>query len=211
MKVLLIGLLVQASFQSSLPERVEISPASATLKVGESVNFSAKAFDADDSRMTGLETRWHIAASSIATIDQNGVVHGLSPGSAMVVAVMGGRPGYAEITVEKGGDAKLVVSVPVSSILSGTSVPIKIGFNGASPRGRIRFRSDNVTVATVDQSGWIHAKNPGFIHSDGSNGWRHGFHRPGGRRESCVFLPDCTKSVYRETRRCCAFSCSGIR
>ncbi len=161
MKVLLIALLVQASFQSSLPERVEISPASATLKVGESVNFSAKAFDADDSRMTGLETRWHIAASSIATMDQNGVVHGLSPGSAMVVAVMGGKPGYAEITVEKGGDAKLVVSVPVSSILSGTSVPIKIGFNGASPGGRIRFQSNNVTVATVDQSGWIHAKNPG--------------------------------------------------
>ncbi len=162
MQLLLIGLLIQASFQSPLPERVEILPGSASLKVGETANFSAEAYDADDAVITGLETRWHIAESSIATIDENGTVRGLASGSAVVVAIMGGKPGYAEITVEKGGDTtQLVASVPVSPILSGTSVPIEVRLNGSIPERRIRFLSSNVTVATVDRDGRIHAKSPG--------------------------------------------------
>ena len=161
MKLLLIGLLVQVSFQSPLPERVEISPGSASLKVGETVNFSAIAYDADDDAITGLEPRWHIAESGVATIDESGTVRGLAPGSAVVVAIVGGKPGYAEVTVERGDGAQLVASVPVSPILSGTSVPIEVGVNGSIPEGRIRFLSSNVTVATVDRDGRIHAKSPG--------------------------------------------------
>lgn len=161
MQLFLIGLLVQVSFQSPLPERVEISPGSASLKVGETANFSAKAYDADDEAVTGLETRWHIAESSVATIDESGAVRGLAPGSAVVVAIMGGKPGYAEITVERGGSTQLVASVPVSPILSGTSVPIEVMVNGSIPEDRIRFLSSNVAVATVDRDGRIHARSPG--------------------------------------------------
>ncbi len=161
MQLLLIGLLLQASFQSALPERVEISPGSASLEVGETTRFSAQAYDADNEVITGLETRWHIAESSIATINESGEVRGLAPGSAVVVAIMGGKPGYAEITIVEGGGTELVASVPVSPIFSGTSMPINVKLNGSIPEGRIRFLSSNVAVATVDRDGRIHAKTPG--------------------------------------------------
>ncbi len=161
MKLLLIGIFLQVSMQASVPERVEILPGSASFKVGETVKFSAEAYDAGNAVLTGFVPRWHIAESSIAKIDENGVVQGLASGSAVVVAIMGGKPGYAEITIEKGASTQLVASVPVSPIRSGTSVPVEVRLNGSIPEGRIRFRSSNVAVATVDRSGHIHAKRPG--------------------------------------------------
>ena len=161
MLFLLVGLLLQVSPQVVTPERIEVVPRSASIVVGETITFSAKAYDADDAEISGLETRWHIAESAIATVDETGEVQALAPGRAVVVAVLGGVPGYAEVMVEKSSKMYLTASLPVASVLSGTSVPINVMLNGSPPEGRIRFRSSNVAVATVGRDGRVHAKSPG--------------------------------------------------
>ncbi len=162
MLLLLVGILLQAPSRFAPPERIEILPQSASLEVGETVNFSARAYDADGDEIFGLEPRWHIPESAFAKVNQNGEVKGLAPGRAVIVAVLGGTPGYAEITVEKSARMNLVASLPASAILSGTSMPIEVMLNGVHSGGRIRFRSSNVAVATVGRDGYVHARSPGM-------------------------------------------------
>ncbi len=157
MFLLLIGLLLQVS----PPDRVEISPESVSLAVGETLAFSAQAYSSDGAIITGLVPRWHIAESSMATVDESGIVQALSPGRVVLVAVMGGKPGYAQITVTESSSPLLTAALPVSTVLSGTSVPIEVKINGMPPQDRIRFTSSNNAVATVDRDGNLHAKSPG--------------------------------------------------
>ena len=154
----LFGLLLQVSSV----EHVTITPRSATIEIGDTLAFSAEAYDANGVAIVGPEPSWHIAESKVATIDTVGFVRALSPGRAVVVAVLGGKPGYAEILIEKKED-HLVASIPVSTVLTGTSVPIKVRLNGLIPQRRIRFKSSDRSVATVGRDGRIHAQNPGSV------------------------------------------------
>jgi len=161
MLLLFAALLLQVIPQSTSPDRVHISPESVSVEVNETIQFSAEAYDADGAIIPGLGARWHIAESGIATVDENGMVRALAPGRAVIVAVSGGKPGYAEITVEENSAVHLSVSLPNSLILSGTSMSMKVRLNGLPPEGRIRYRSDNIAVVTVDQDGRVHAQSPG--------------------------------------------------
>ncbi len=161
MLLLFIGLLFQVNLSVESPEHVKILPSSTSLQVGETISFSAEAYTDEGRMIPNLSPRWHITDYAIATVDQTGVVRAVGPGRAIVVAVMSGKPGYAEITVEQGDDARLVADLPVSPLLSGTSVPIKVTMNGLNPERRIRYKSNNINVATVDRNGYVHAKNPG--------------------------------------------------
>ena len=145
----------------SPPDRVEIHLNLLLWQSEETLDFSAQAYGSDDVVITGLVPRWHIAESSMATVDKSGTVQALSPGSAVLVAVMGGKPGYAQVTITESESISLTAALPVSTVLSGTSVPIEVSVNGLPPQDRTRFSSSNNSVATVDRDGILHAKNPG--------------------------------------------------
>lgn len=158
----LIGFLLQVGFQVSPPEYVTVIPGSVTMETGDTLAFSVKAYDGEGAVMTGLEPRWHIAESDVAVIDTDGVVRARSPGRAVVVAVMGGKPGYAEILIEP-SESHIVASVPVSEVLAGTSVPIRVTSGGLILHQPIRFKSSDRFVATVGRDGRIHAQRPGSV------------------------------------------------
>lgn len=69
---------------------VTISPMSTTVKVGSTVTFTAKAFDASGNQIPSAVFQWSCSASSIATIDSNGNVTGVSPGTVSITASSGG-------------------------------------------------------------------------------------------------------------------------
>lgn len=161
MVLILLGMFMQLNTGSELPDKVEISPKTASIEVGDTFIFSAIAYDQDDQVVAGLSPRWHIAESSIATVNEFGIVEAHSPGTAILVVVLGGKPGYAEITVEKNREANLVASLPAPFILSHTSMPIKATLDGQAIEGRIRYKSNDVSVARVTKQGYIHAQSPG--------------------------------------------------
>ena len=161
MFLIFLGLILQVNHQVGLPDRTEIFPSSATLKVGQTMQFSAKAYDKDNRERSDFSPRWHLAESSIALVDKSGAVKAIAPGRVVLVVVMGGEPGYAEITVEKSSEVYLHASMPSSVILSQTSMPIHVTANGSIPEDRIRYKSRHHAIAKVDKDGRVHGKRPG--------------------------------------------------
>jgi len=161
MVLIIFCLFIQFNPELETPDQVEILPESVSTEVGETFQFSANAYDTDGTIITGLTPKWHIAESDIATVDEFGVIETHSSGTALLVVVIGGKPGYAEIEVKKKRETHLVASLPAPFIYSQTSMAIKVTVDGELPEGRIRFKSNNTAVATVDKVGRIHAQIPG--------------------------------------------------
>jgi uncharacterized protein (TIGR03437 family) len=66
--------------------RVEVSPPSATISAGAGQQFTARAFDAGNNEVPGVLFSWQSSATSVATIDQNGLASGSSAGATEIRA-----------------------------------------------------------------------------------------------------------------------------
>ncbi len=85
-----------------------VTPALATLAVGDTLRLTAIALDANGHRVAGAEFEWTSSDPSIARVDDSGLVRGVDPGSATVTATSGGEAAMAEITVPNPDRAALV-------------------------------------------------------------------------------------------------------
>jgi hypothetical protein len=79
---------------------VSVSPTSATLAVGESVQLSATAKDVNGSPVDGSAVTWTTSNSAVASVSSSGVVKALASGSSTVMATIQGVEGKTNITVE---------------------------------------------------------------------------------------------------------------
>jgi uncharacterized protein (TIGR03437 family) len=66
--------------------RVEVAPQSATIGVGASQQFTAKAFDANGQELSGVTFTWATSDANVATIDANGLATGRAAGTCEVSA-----------------------------------------------------------------------------------------------------------------------------
>lgn len=80
---------------------VAVTPATATINVGSSQQFTAKGTFSDGSTagITGQVT-WSSSSAAVATIASNGVASGVSAGTATVTATLNGVSGTAILTVQ---------------------------------------------------------------------------------------------------------------
>ena len=78
---------------------VEVSPPSATIEVGATVQLAATPKDAGGSPLTGCGVTWSSDASGIASVSASGLVSGVSTGGATISATSGLVTGVAGITV----------------------------------------------------------------------------------------------------------------
>ena len=163
MKLLVIlGLFVQAA----TPDRVEIVPASIRLEPGESHAFKAVAYTADGDQLEGASARWHVPDRGVIGVDQDGVVTAFEAGTIRLVAVINGKPGYAEVTVVPPPAAGLRASLPVPAVLDGTTVPITLFVYDRNGRrtipSRVKYRSSDRGIVDVDQRGRVTGLAPGM-------------------------------------------------
>lgn len=87
---------------SSLPVTlVRIQPASVDVWLGAAVLLIAEPLDAAGSIVSGLPVIWSSANTSIATVNANGMVTGVAPGTVLVTATVAGLTGYAIVTVRR--------------------------------------------------------------------------------------------------------------
>jgi uncharacterized protein YjdB len=81
---------------------VTVSPQSATIKRGDTKQYSAVAFDASGKALSGRTFIWTSSDPTVATVDQNGLVKGISEGKNVVItATSEGISGSAVVTVNK--------------------------------------------------------------------------------------------------------------
>ncbi len=74
---------------------VEVAPPSAVVPEGGSVQFTASVLDLSGKVLAGRAVTWRSNAPSIATVDQDGMVQGVSFGTAAITASAGGEVGSA--------------------------------------------------------------------------------------------------------------------
>ena len=89
---------------------VTVSPASASLAVGATQQFTATLKDAAGNTLTGRPVTWASSAAAVATVSASGLATGLVAGPATISASSGGITGSATLTVTaaSGGGTVLI-------------------------------------------------------------------------------------------------------
>jgi uncharacterized protein (TIGR03437 family) len=70
--------------------RINIKPAAASIITGAQQPFVAHAFDVSGKELSGVIFRWQSSATSVATIEQNGIASGISEGMTEIRAIARG-------------------------------------------------------------------------------------------------------------------------
>ena len=100
-----------------------------------------------------LSTTWQSSATSIATVDNAGVVHGIAPGTATITASVNGQSGSTVLTVGPGPILTVSSATPAANALNvGIDGSIKITFSepinaATATASNIRLATGGVTVA----------------------------------------------------------------
>lgn len=144
--------------------RVTVSPGGATLRLGQSLQLSAQAFDAQGTVLGGAVS-WRSANTAIALVTADGLVTAVSSGTVLITATAGGVNGMATITVS--GEPVAVVSVAptvLQRVPDQTSRLVAVLTDSA---GRvltdrvITWSSSDPSVALVDSTGMLTAGRVG--------------------------------------------------
>src|SRR5438132_1312977 len=138
---------------------VSVSPASATVAAGQSVQLTATPKDGNGNSLSGRTVTWSSSNTSVAIADVNGNVTGLAPGSATVTATSEGKTGTAAITVTSVPVASVTASPASASVPEGQTVQLTAtprDANGNPLTGRVlSWSSGNTSIATVNASGLV--------------------------------------------------------
>src|SRR5438132_884609 len=78
---------------------VTVSPASASVPVGQTVQLTATPKDASGTPLAGRVVTWASSNMAVATVNGSGVVTGVAAGAATITATSEGKNGTATITV----------------------------------------------------------------------------------------------------------------
>ena len=80
--------------------RIVITPTNPRIKEGESVQLTATVLDVDARVISGMTITWSSANTSRATVDNTGLVRGVSSGTVSISAYAGGKSGSTTVRVE---------------------------------------------------------------------------------------------------------------
>lgn len=79
--------------------RLEVRPATALVRVGDSQRFQVVAYDPSGGRLEDAIARFHTSNPAVATIDASGVAAGVAPGTATIRAEIAGQTAEATLIV----------------------------------------------------------------------------------------------------------------
>src|SRR5207253_1403744 len=144
---------------------VEVTPATASVQAGQTVQLTATPKDAGGAPLSGRTVTWSSSTPAVATVSSSGLVSGVTPGSATITATSEGKSGTSSVTVTNVPVATVEVTPPSASVQAGqtvqlTGTPRDAGGNPLSGR-TVTWSSSNTAVATVSNSGLVSGVTPG--------------------------------------------------
>ena len=146
---------------------VTVDPPTASVLVGGSTQLGATVRDAQGAVLTDRPPLWSSGNSGVATVNQQGLVTGVSPGTATIVAARDGHSGSATVTVLPTPVAKVVVSPASTEVRVNHTVKLTArtyDAQGKELTGRtITWSSGNTARATVDQTGLVTGRLTGVV------------------------------------------------
>ena len=145
---------------------VAVTPAADTLVAGDTLRLSAEATDANGHPVAEAEFSWASGDTSVAAVDDAGLVTGVGAGQVEVTATAAGVTGRAELTVVD--PAPTTVSVtPDTVALMAIGQPAQLTAEVRDQAGRVMegepvsWSSADTTVAAVDPAGLVTAAGVG--------------------------------------------------
>jgi len=138
---------------------VAMSPTSATLVVGQTVQLGAQPRDASGRRLDGRTVTWSTNRSDVATVTSTGIVSAVSPGTATITASTEGRNGTSTIVVQAPGVSRLEVTPASASVEVGNA--LRLSATVYDSRGNIiagaqvTWSSSDTQIAVVDNTGRV--------------------------------------------------------
>lgn len=111
---------------------ITVDPGTRTLGLDGTVQLTATLRDANNLVITGRPVTWSSSAATVASVDGNGLVRGLAPGSAQITATAGGTSGSAQIIVTN-APAVIIAAISPSLMQSGQTATITGTGFGATP------------------------------------------------------------------------------
>jgi hypothetical protein len=103
---------------------VEVTPASASVPVGGTVQLTATPRDSAGEALIGRTATWVTDAPGVATVSAAGLVTGVGEGPATITATSEGKSGTASVTVTAGGQSALAGAW--SSVLPSPTILIHV-------------------------------------------------------------------------------------
>lgn len=162
-KVGMLGLEIKAGNAAPVTPvaTVTVTPPSAAIVIGGTVQLAAAAADAGGEPIPGATFTWSSDAQGVATVSSTGLVTGKGTGSATISATSGGKNGTATVTVTSSAVpvASVDVSPAMADILVGGTVQLTATPKDAAGQplsGRQITWSGGVgTIATVSPTGLV--------------------------------------------------------
>jgi uncharacterized protein YjdB len=145
---------------------VSISPSSTSVIAGSQVQLTATAFSATGQVLTGRTATWTSGAPGLASVSGTGLVTGIAPGMAVILAHIGGVVASADVNVAQVPVASVSVSPTTANVTAGQTTTLTATLRDASGNtlaGRIiGWTSSDQAIATVSQSGVVTGVAPGI-------------------------------------------------
>src|SRR5438093_1501743 len=138
---------------------VAVTPASAGIQVGQTVQLTATPQDGSGSPLSGRAVTWASSNGLVVTVSGSGLVTAAAVGSAIITATSEGQTGTSSITVTNVPVASVAVTPGSATIQVGQTQQLAATLKDASGNtlsGRaVSWTSSNPSVASVSGSGLV--------------------------------------------------------
>src|SRR5207247_1257785 len=144
---------------------VEVTPPSASVQAGQTVQLTATPKDAGGTPLSGRTVTWSSSNTAAATVSNSGLVSGVTPGTDTITATSEGKSGTSSVTVTNVPVATVEVTPPSASVQAAQTVQLTATPKdaGGTPLSgpEVPRSGDGTAVATVSSSGLVSGVTPG--------------------------------------------------
>lgn len=148
-------------------ESVEVTPATAKVAEAKTLQLRAIARNAEGRELSGVAISWRSLDEEVATVDATGLVKGVLPGSAQIVAEAEGKAGTSQVEVETGKVASVSIEPARSTLALGQELVFtavaKNDEGGVLLDRRATWTSSDDSIVSIGPDGKAWAKAKGEV------------------------------------------------
>jgi hypothetical protein len=140
-----------ATGQSGAVDTITLAPATTTVALGGTRQFTATLKDAFGNTITGRTISWSTSNPAVATVDNNGLARGVGAGTVQIIASLEGKSGTASLTVSSTPAADPTISgVQPGTIEAGSTATITgTNFASSASANTVAINGVNAVVTTA--------------------------------------------------------------
>jgi alpha-tubulin suppressor-like RCC1 family protein len=151
---------------------ITLSTPTHDIKATHTVALKAEALDAAGNPVPNISFGWTSEDNEVATVDFDGIVRGVSAGSAAITASANGKIATLNITVSRAPLATITLEIPDGELVAGRNIQMKTVVIDSSDKAvtnpELLWQSNAPTVGRIGASGLLTTFAAGTLRIDAS-------------------------------------------